>query len=70
MPQVPMLGLFNMTHGLAESSSQLEIQNITDNTELWDGEHYVLSLSSYSRHLETDIKMLFSFLKYLTCFIK
>ena len=59
-----------MTHGLAESSSQLGIQNITDNTELWDGEHYVLSLSSYSRHLETDIKMLFSFLKYLICFIK
>ena len=59
-----------MTYGLAELSSQLGIQNITDNTELQDDEHYVLSLFSYSRHLETDIKMLFSSLKHLACFIK
>jgi len=33
-------------------------------------EHYALSLSGYSRHLETDTKMLSTFLKYLTGFIK
>ena len=70
MSQVPVLGPFNMTHGLAESSSQLGIQNIANNTKLQDGEHYALSLSSYSGYLETNIKMLFSSLKHLVCFIK
>ena len=59
-----------MIHGLAESSSLSENQNITYNNELWDGEHYALSLSGYSEHLETNTKMLSSSLKYLACFIK
>jgi len=45
-------------------------QNITHNTELWDGEHHALLLSGYSKHLETDTKMLSTFLKCLTGFIK
>jgi len=70
MPQALMLGLFNMIHGSAESSSILGNQNIAHNTELWDSEHHALSLSGYSRHLETNTKMLLSSLKYLACFIK
>ena len=59
-----------MIHGSAESSSHLGNQNIAHNTELWDGEHYTLSLSRYSEHLETDTKMLSTSLKRLTGFIK
>ena len=68
--QAPMLGSLNMIHGLAESSSQLGNQNIAHNNELWDGEYHALSLSGYSRHLETDTKILFTSLKCLTSFIK
>ena len=70
LPQAPMLGPLNMIHGSAESSSHLGNQNIAHNTELWDGEHHALSLSGYSGHLETDTKMLSTFLKHLTGFIK
>ena len=68
--QAPILGPLNMIYGSAELSSHLGNQNIAHNTELWDGEHYVLSLSGYSRHLETDTKMLSTSLKCLTGFIK
>ena len=70
MPQAPIFGLLNTIHGSAESSSHLGNQNITHNNELWDGEYHTLSLSGYSGHLETDTKMLFTSLKYLTSFIK
>ena len=70
MPQAPILGLLNMIHGSAESSSLLGNQNIIHNTELCDGKHHVLSLSGYSRHLEIGTKMLSSSLKCLACFIK
>jgi len=70
MPQAPMLGPFNMIHGLAKSSFLLWIQNIAHNYELWDGEHHALPMSGYSEHLETDTKMLSSSLKCLACFIK
>ena len=68
--QVPVFGPLNMIHGSAKSSSQLGNQNITHNTELWHSEHHALSLSGYSGHLETDIKMLSTSLKCLTGFIK
>ena len=67
--QALILGLSNLIHRLAKSSSPLGNGNITHNTELWDGDHHMLSLSGYSRHLETDIKMLSLFLEYLTQFI-
>ena len=70
LPQAPMLGLLNMIHGSAESPSHLGNQNIAHNNELWNGEHHALSLSGYSGHLETDTKMLSTFLKCLTGFIK
>ena len=70
VPQAPMLGPLNMIHGPAELSSHLGNQNIAHNTELWDGEHYALSLSEYFGYLETDTKMLSISLKYLTGFIK
>ena len=50
-----MLGPFNLTHG---SASQLGNSNITHDTEVWDGDHCVLSLSGYFRHLETNTKVL------------
>ena len=59
-----------MIHGLTESSSLLENQNIAYNTKLWNGEHHDLSLFGYSRHLEADTKILFTSLKCLTGFIK
>ena len=70
MLQALILGLLNMIHGLAESSSLLKNQNITYNTEFWDSEHHALSLSGYSEYLETDTKMLSTSLKCLTGFIK
>ena len=70
MPQAPILGPLNMTHGSAESSSHLGNQNIAYNTELWNSKYYALLLSKYSRHLETDTKMLFTSLKHLTGFFK
>ena len=70
MPQTPMLGPLNIIHGSAESSFLLENQNIAHNNELWDGKSYILSLFGYSKHLETNIKIFSSSLKYLTCFIK
>ena len=70
MPQAPILGPLNMIHRLAESSSQLGNQNIAHNNELWDSKHYALSLSRYSGHLKTDIKILSTSLKCLTGFIK
>ena len=69
-PQASMLGLFNLIHKLAKSSFQLGNSNITYDTELYDGNYYILSLSGYSRHLETDTKVLSLSPEYLTCFIK
>ena len=65
-----MLKLLNMIYRSAKSSFQLGIHNIAYNTELWDSEYYVLSLSGYLRQLETDTKVLFTFFKHFTCFIK
>lgn len=68
--QAPILKLFNMIHKSAKLSLLLGIQNIAHNNELWDDKHHTLSLSGHSRYLETDTKMLSSFLKHLACFIK
>ena len=68
--QPPILGPSNLIYRPAELSSQLENGNITYDTKLWDGDHHVLSLSGYSRHLETDAKMFSLSLEYLTYFLK
>jgi len=49
--QTSMFRLSNLIHRSAELSSQLENENIAYNTELWNGDHYVLLLSGYSIHL-------------------
>jgi len=68
--QALILRPFNLTHGLAELSFQLGNRNITHSTKLWDGNYYMLLLSSYSKHLKTNAKILSLFLKYLIYFIK
>ena len=65
-----MFGLFNLTHELAELSLQLGNGNITHDNKLWDGDHYVLVLSGYSKHLETNAKVFSLSLEHLTYFIK
>ena len=64
-----MLRPFNLIHGLAKLSSQLENSNITHDTKLLNSDHHMLLLSSYFRHLEIDTKILSSFFEYLICFI-
>jgi len=68
--QALMLELFNLIYRSAESSSQLENSNIIYDTKLWDGDHHVLSLSGYSRYLETNAKVLSLFLEHFTYFMK
>ena len=68
--QALMLGPFNLIHRSAESSFQLVNRNTTYNTELWNGDHHILSLSNYSRYLETNAKILSLSFKHLTYFIK
>jgi len=65
-----MHGLSNLIYGSAELISQLENGNIAHDTELWDSNYYMLLLSGYSRHFETDDKVLSLFLEFFTCFIK
>ena len=60
-----MLELFNLTHRLAELSSQLGNSNIAYDTKLWDSDYYVLSPSGYFRYLETSAKVLSLFLEHL-----
>ena len=48
----------NMTH------------NVTHNTNLWDGDHHVMSLSGCDMHLEADAKVLATSLRRLACFIQ
>ena len=79
-PQAPMLGPFNMIHGSAESAPQLGREcdvtcdsvtyNITHNTDLWNGDYHVTSLSGCDMHLEADAKMLAILLRHLACFIQ
>ena len=44
--------------------------NVTHNTDLWDGDHHVTSLSGYDMHLETDAKVLATLLRHLAYFIQ
>jgi len=42
---------------------------VTHDTDLWDSDHYVMSLSGCDMHLEANVKMLTTSLRYLACFI-
>ena len=44
--------------------------NVTHDTDLWDGDHHVTSLSGCDMHLEADAKVLATSLKRLACFIQ
>jgi len=68
--QAFILGPFNMIYGSAESSFLLENEIIIHDTKLWDGKHYVLSLSGHFGLLKTNTKMLSSSLKCLATFVK
>jgi len=50
----PILKLYNLIHGLAESSYHLGDRNIAHNTKLYNDDYYVLLLSSYSGHLKAN----------------
>ena len=44
--------------------------NVTHDTNLWDSDYYVTSLSGYDIHLEADAKVLTISLRHLACFIQ
>ena len=44
--------------------------NVTHDTDLWDGDHHVTSLSGCDMHLKADAKVLATSLKHLACFIQ
>ena len=44
--------------------------NVTHDTDLQDGNHYVMSLSSCNMYLEADAKVLATLLRHLACFIQ
>ena len=63
--QALVIKLSNLIYESAESFFQFKNNNITYNTELWNDDYNVLLLSSYSRYLETNTKILFLSLKHL-----
>ena len=44
--------------------------NVTHDTDLWDGDHHVISLSGCDMHLEADAKVFAISLRHLACFIQ
>ena len=44
--------------------------DVTHDTDLWDSDHHVTSLSGCDMHLEADAKVLATSLKRLACFIQ
>ena len=44
--------------------------NVTHDTDLWNSDHHVTSLSGYDMHLEADAKVLATLLRRLAYFIQ
>jgi len=44
--------------------------NVTHDTDLWNGDHHVTSLSGYDMHFKADAKMLATSLRCLAYFIQ
>ena len=44
--------------------------NVTHDTDLWDNDYYVISLSSCDMYLKTNVKVLATSLRHLACFIQ
>ena len=60
----PKVHVFFIRPTLSESKIVDFNRNFAHDTELWDGDHHMLLLSSYSRNLETNTKMFSLSLKY------
>ena len=59
------------SHTLSHSVTHNSVtHNITHDTDLWDGDHYVMSLFNCDTHLETDTKVPAISLRCLACFIQ
>ena len=50
--------------------SDIVTPDVTHNCDLWDGEHYITSLSSHFVYLENDAKVLTSFILCIAHFIQ
>ena len=61
------ISLHTVSHPVTHDSVT---HNVTHDTDLWDSDHHVTSLSGCDMHLETDTKVLATSLKCLACFIQ
>ena len=58
------------SHTLSHSVTHDSVtHNVTHDTDLWDGNYHVMSLSGYDIHLKANAKVLATFLMHLACFI-
>ena len=55
---------------LPQASQQVTSDIVTNDCDLWDGEHYVTSLSGHFGYLENDAKVLASFVLHIARFIQ
>ena len=51
-------------------TNDIVTHDITHDRDLWDGEHYITSLSGYFGYLENDAKVLASSVLHITRFIQ
>jgi len=51
-------------------TSDIVTHDVTHDSDLWDGEHHITSLSSYFGYLENDAKVLASSVLHIACFIQ
>ena len=58
---------YTLSHSVTRDSVT---HNVTYDTDLWDSDHHVTSLSGCDMHLEADAKVLATSLKRLACFIQ
>ena len=59
------------SHTLSHSVTRDTVtHNVTHDTDLWDSDHHVTSLSGCDIHLKADAKVLATSLKCLACFIQ
>ena len=51
-------------------TSDIITHDITDDSDLWDGEHYIISLFGHFGYLENDAKVLVSSVLHIARFIQ
>ena len=60
-----------LSHTLSHSMTCDSVtHNVTHDTDLWDSDHYMTSLSGCDMHLEANTKVLTTSLRHLACFIQ